>query len=247
MKKTKEEEVRSEIKSAIEEWKKAKEELSAATVFHPQRRFFPRISIRQSLILSFIGLMILFSIVLYFSIKSLFFKEGTVEITTTSFIERIEDLSQLATSKAYMKAVIEQEDNELFGKKIDVNLPGTKRKLLVIIPGEVTAGVDLAKINEEHIKINEVKKEVRITLPKGEILQEPTLFFDQIRIFSSEGLFRGEATISEGYEIANLAKEQIKTEAIEHGLLNNAENQAKEVVEQFFKTIGYKAIVEFEK
>ncbi|XXM72779.1 hypothetical protein ACQ0QQ_02460 [Lysinibacillus sphaericus] len=35
-----------------------------------------------------------------------------------SFVERIQDMSSLATAQGFVKAVIEQEDNQIFGKEI---------------------------------------------------------------------------------------------------------------------------------
>ena len=61
------------------------------------------------------------------------------------FLEQIQDLKELATAEAYTKVIIERQDNTLFGQSIGLNLPGTKRQLLVVIPGSVKAGVNDGK------------------------------------------------------------------------------------------------------
>nr|WP_252189252.1 DUF4230 domain-containing protein [Rossellomorea vietnamensis] len=82
-----------------------------------------------------------------------------------SFVERIQEMSSLATAQGFVKAVIEQEDNQLFGKEINADLPGTKRKLLMVVPGTILAGVDLQGIDEKDIVVDEEKKEIQLTLP----------------------------------------------------------------------------------
>lgn len=232
-----------EIKQIVEELKQTQKELSTTATMNKGfviRRPFAKLKKR---IIIFVLLLII-AIIAFMGIRSALFKEKGTE-KATSFVEQIQDLSTLATSKAYMKAVVEQEDNELFGKKIDANIPGTKRKILVIIPGEVVAGVDLSKVTDQNMKINEEKKIIHLTLPRAEIIQKPTLDFDQAQIYSSEGLFRGEASIDEGYDFADLAQKQIVKEAIEQGLLTSAEEQATRVIQTFLHQMGYKATVEF--
>lgn len=233
-----------ELKKIVEELKKTQSEMSASVTVPNSNYSLLRRPLRQlkkqAIILGIILLLVLF-------IKSTILKEGTVVNTASSFAEQIQELSSLATSKAYMKAAVEQEDNELFGKKIDKNLPGTKRKVLVIIPGEVLAGVDLSNVTKNDIKINKEKRTIQLSLPKAEILQQPTLYFDEVQIFSSEGLFRGEASIEEGYAIAELAQDQIVNEAIAQGVLTSAEEQATTLIKKFINQLNYDVTIEFKE
>jgi len=167
-------------------------------------------------------------------------------IETGSFIEQIKDLSSLATSQAYVKAVIEKEDNQLFGKEISTNIPGTKRNLLLLIPGTVTAGVDLAKLNQKNLQIDEDEKTIKISLPHADIIQEPTLDFEKAQVFSVEGIFRDEVNWEEGYELAEEAKGLVRTEAISQGLIEIAEKNAERTLTEFFSALGYKTVVEYE-
>lgn len=58
----------------------------------------------------------------------------------------MQDLAVLATAEAHVKVIMEQEDNKLFGKDISVDIPGTKRELLLVVPATVLAGVDLKAV-----------------------------------------------------------------------------------------------------
>ncbi|WP_230980815.1 DUF4230 domain-containing protein [Rossellomorea arthrocnemi] len=163
-----------------------------------------------------------------------------------SFVERIQEMSSLATAQGFVKAVIEQEDNQLFGKEINADLPGTKRKLLMVVPGTVLAGVDLQGIDEQDIVVNEEKKEIQLTLPRAEILQEPSIDTDNIKTFSVEGIFRNDVDWNEGFALAEVAKDQISEEAIEQGVLQAAEKNAKKSLKGFFEQLGYDVTIDFQ-
>lgn len=163
-----------------------------------------------------------------------------------SFIEQVKELSSLATSQAFVKAVIEKEDNEIFGKEIKANIPGTKRKLLLIIPGTVTAGVDLSNIQNDHLRIDEESKVISMTLPHAEIIQEPSLDFDRVQTFSVEGIFRQEVDWNEAYDLASEAKSLVKEEAIAQGLLEVAQQNAEKVLKQFYEQMGYDITIQYE-
>ena len=161
-------------------------------------------------------------------------------------MERIQEMSSLATAQGFVKAVIEQEDNQLFGKEINADLPGTKRKLLMVVPGTVLAGVDLQGIDEKDIVVDEEKKEIQLTLPRAEILQEPSIDTDNIKTFSVEGIFRNDVDWNEGFALAEVAKDQISQEAIEQGILQAAEKNAEKSLKGFFEQLGYDVTIEFQ-
>lgn len=176
---------------------------------------------------------------------NLFKKETTFKQETTVFVEQIQDLATLATAEAHIKVVIEQEDNKLFGKDISLNLPGTKRELLLVVPATVIAGVNLNGVTSENLNINEEKKELEITLPRATFIQEPAIQMNEVKTFSDEGLFRGEVTWDEGFDLAAEAQQQILDEASEIGLLHTAEQSAEKVLKGFFSNLGYTVKITF--
>lgn len=165
----------------------------------------------------------------------------------SSFVERIQNLNELTTAEAYTKVMIERANNELFGKEIGMDLPGTKRQVLVVIPGGVKAGVDFSNVTDKNIEINEKKKIATITLPTAKILGEPEIDFDKVQVFSSEGLFRSKPDISEAYDLAADAKKQMIEEATTQGVLKTAEKNAKKSVAEMFSLVGYHVTVKFKE
>ena len=173
------------------------------------------------------------------------FAGSTFKHKSVTFVEHVQELSTLATAEAYTKAVIHEEDNKIFGKDISKNLPGTKRELLLIVPGTVIAGVDLKGITSEDMVINEKTKEIDITLPHAKLIQDPSLQMDKIQTYENGGLFRADIKMDEGFKKAAEAQEQIRQDAISSGLLDTAEKNAEKALKEFFKNIGYRVNVTF--
>lgn len=163
------------------------------------------------------------------------------------FLERVQQLNELATAEAYTKVIVERQDNTLFGQSIGLDLPGTKRQLLVVIPGSVKAGVELSEIMDEDVVIDEEKKTVKLALPPAKFLGGPEIYFDQVEVYSYEGLFREKANIEEAYELAEDAKKQIMIETTEQGVLQMAEENAEKTLREMFSFAGYDVTIDFKE
>ena len=165
---------------------------------------------------------------------------------TSAYLEQMKDLSTLATSQAYIKVILEKEDNEIFGKEIETNIPGTKRKLLLVVPGTVTAGVDLSHLTSNQIKIDEDKKTIDMTIPKATFLQDPSVNFDQVETYSIAGIFRSDVEWDEAYELMDEAKESMEQEAVDQGILEKAEENAEKTIKEFYEQLGYSVSLSYE-
>lgn len=199
---------------------------------------------------SFLILLVLFLlVVIALPIATIYFIKNASTFTEekTAVLERIQNLNELATAEAYTKVIIERQDNTIFGQSIGVNLPGTKRQLLVIIPGSVKAGVQLSELEEKDIVLDEEKKTATLTVPRAQFLGGPELFFDEVEIFSYEGVFRVQANIEEAYELAEEAKALIVEEMSEQGVLRMAEMNAQKTLSEIFEFVGYEVTVRFKE
>ncbi|KZE38477.1 hypothetical protein AV656_06110 [Bhargavaea cecembensis] len=162
-------------------------------------------------------------------------------------VQSVQELSELATAEAFTKVIVERTDNELFGKSIGIDIPGTKRNLLVIIPGSIKAGIDFGNVREEDITIDENAKTVTLTVPEPTFLGEPVIRFDEAEVYSQEGLFRERPDIQEGYELAEDAQKMIIEEATEQGVLIQARENAEKTLQQMYSLSGYDVQVEFKE
>lgn len=210
---------------------------------------FPALATKKNKRLTSKLILFLFTIVLIliaaivFLWKFAFSEEPAIH--TGSYLEQMKEIANLATSQAVVKVIIEKEDNELFGKEIDTNIPGTQRKILLVVPGTVTAGINLEDLTTDNIIVEEEKKKLTLYLPHASFLQDPSIDFDQVETFSISGLFRGEVDWEEAYSLANEAEEEIKKEAIEQGILEQAETSAEKTFQQFYSQLGYTVDVRF--
>ena len=238
----------TEIERILQELKKGEEESAATAVLGQSRGYTNTSGALFKLIFKFWGfkilIVILLLILITFGSTWLFFG-NTFKKESIIFVEQVQELATLATAEAHVKVVIEQEDNKLFGNDISVNLPGTKRELLLIVPATVIAGVDLKGITSDDIKVNEDEKELEIVLSRATFIQDPTIQMDDVKTFSDEGLFRGNVKWDEGFDLAAVAQEEIKDEAVEMGLLASAEKSAEKVLTGFFRNLGYTAKITF--
>ncbi len=242
-----------EIERLLKELK-ASEEETAVTVEEVKKRpsslwnvvkMFSSLWKKSFLIFALLILIVFIAlpIATFYFIKS----ASTFTEEKTAVLERIQNLNELATAEAYTKVIIERQDNTIFGQSIGVNLPGTKRQLLVIIPGSVKAGVQLSQLEEKDIVLDEENKTATLTVPHAKFLGGAELYFDDVEIFSYEGLFRVQANIEEAYELAEEAKSLILEEMSEQGVLRMAEMNAQKTLAEMFEFVGYDVTIRFKE
>lgn len=233
---------------AKQELKRAQEESAATIAEEPITRNTKasRQSVKPTFKVGGIALVICALILIASTVlATLFLSGGTYKKESTTFVEQIKGLATLATAEAHLKEVIQVEDNKLFGKNIPLNLPGTKREILLVVPATVIAGVDLENVASEDMKVDEDKKKLEIVLPRATLIQDPAIQMENVQTFSDEGLFRGEVEWDEGFDLAAEAQEKLKEQTIEIGLLETAEKNAEKVLKEFFNNLGYTVKITF--
>ncbi len=241
-----------ELEKYLEELKAHQDETAATLeTTHPhsygwrQRKSFVSIIWRNKLLWLISGLIALIITVPFMALWMI--KGSTYTENKGAFLEQIQSLNELATAEAYTKVIIERQDNAIFGKEIGLDLPGTKRQLLVVIPGSLKAGIDFSRVTVSDIIVNEEAKTATLTLPKAEFLGGPEIFFNQVEVFSYEGLFREKADITEAFELADEAKRLMMEETTGQGVLERAEENAARSVSEMFSFVEYEVTVSFEE
>lgn len=197
------------------------------------------------LLIGIVVILLAFNFVRTFEFGSLF--GGTTLENKSVFVESLKESEELVTAEAYTKSVIHLKDNELLGFKFDVNLPGTKREILMIYPGKVRAGIDLSGIQEEDVELNEEQKTAIIKVPKPKIIGLPEIDMSAVQTYSYEGLFRGELPPETTNQKAAEAQELMIEEAATQGLLTLAETNAEKVLQDMFQLVDYDVTIEFEE
>ena len=163
-------------------------------------------------------------------------KKAEPELTTTIVSRQLETMQDLTTAK---------ENDYGFEKFSEGNIAHVnKKKFTMFYSYEIRAGVDLAKAD---IKVHDGTRTISITLPKA-TLQSVSVDPDSLRFFDSESsLFNGNE-VTDTPEALKRAKKSAADKASKSKLLQEADKQAKQIVETAYspiaKTSGYKVQVQ---
>lgn len=152
-------------------------------------------------------------------------------------IKEIKKVGKLATIEYHTDVIIDKKEN---GKKVAfLTLPGTDKKLLAIAKGKISAGINMENINNESISIND--KTVSIKLPEPEILSteiSETELWD-----NSSGIFVKNLQIEDYVTLNEEARKKIINAALEEGILEEAQENTKELLESFIKLYGFEEVI----
>lgn len=153
-----------------------------------------------------------------------------------SVVTQIRSLNRYETAEFTIEKIIEAGSNE--GNAFNRVLFGDK--ILLIANGNVSAGFDFSKIQNNDIEVN--GDTVRLTLPPPQILSsrldnEKTRVYDRRQGFLTQGNkdLESEARLS--------AENSIRTAACQEGILNNATDNARTQLTALIKAFGFTTVI----
>jgi hypothetical protein len=151
-------------------------------------------------------------------------------------ITHVNTLGRLETTQFAMRTVIDlaNEPDNLWE-----DIFGTDR-LMLVAEGEVVGGVDLSKVEPEHIVVSGTT--VNITLPSPEILysridNENTYVYER-----KTGLFRQIDKTLES-RARQLAEQSLVDWAIQRDIYSQAAESAKVQIENLLRSLGFTEII----
>lgn len=167
-----------------------------------------------------------------------FYNKISIDRKTNLLSNKVEEnvtrLVELSTVKYNYTNIVEYENNiQLKG----INIPFTSKRFIVKYSGYLKAGIDLETL--EINMDNNDKIEVSMDKPKvfeNIISEEDVYFFDE-----KDSIFN-ELSFKDLYSVLIEEKEKMKEEAIEKGLLNDAEKNGEEIIKSLLKGMGFKSI-----
>jgi hypothetical protein len=157
----------------------------------------------------------------------------------------IKDIGELATVEyLYTDAGKYENPKQLFGKDI----PFTTKSFIAKWDGTIKAGVDIEQV---VVEINDEKKLITIHLPKAEILSHEIDENSIETLDEQDGLFNP-VNVDDVRAFDKASKLAMEERAIGLGLLDNATENAKDIIEKLVKndvvmelgyTVKFKEIV----
>lgn len=136
-----------------------------------------------------------------------------------------EDIGELATQSAYCTEVNVTEDAR---KLFDITIPFTQSKYVYSYDVEVKAGLDFG-----DIKWEEKGNRIEVRLPETKILSSE-VDLDSLKIYHEDESIFSPITLKENNEALKKLKADAENNAVEKGLLENARENAEQILKGFF-------------
>lgn len=158
---------------------------------------------------------------------------GTLRIDTSrpTVVSQIQRLQRLETVVFGMDKIVVGERESKYLPKF---LAGDR--LLLVVFGEVTAGVDVGRIQVDDVTVE--GRTIRLKLPEPEIFAT-RLDNERTRVYSREtGLFSKVDPELET-DVRREAERQVRQAALDGGILETARNNARVTLTSFLQGLGF--------
>ena len=159
------------------------------------------------------------------------FGELRISMDQPTVVQRVQNLQRLESIKYTLERIVTGERQ---GRFLPQALTG--EKLLLIVHGEVYAGVDMSKLKPDQVQVK--GKQVQIALPGAEIFST-RLDNNQTRVFSRETGLLVQADPNLESEVRAEAERQIQQAALDDGILANASTNARNTITTFLQALGF--------
>lgn len=164
-----------------------------------------------------------------------FFRGGSrVDVSQPTVVQQIQQLQRLETVVYSMEKIVTGSQESRFLPRLLVS-----DRLLLIVHGDVTAGVDLAALDPSQVNVN--GKSVDLTLP------EPIVFSTRVdngrtRVYTREtGLFSSPDPELES-ETRREAERQLTQAALDGGILKTAAANARATLTSLLQGLGFEVV-----
>jgi hypothetical protein len=165
----------------------------------------------------------------------LFFQSGLhIDLSRPAVVQRIQRLQRLESVVYSMEKIVAGTQDNAFLPRI---LGGDR--ILLIVHGDVTAGVDLSKLDDSKISLK--GGGIELELPQAEVFSA-RIDNEKTRVYSREtGLFTAPDPNLES-EVRREAERQIRQSAIDGGILKIAADNARASVSGLLEALGFESV-----
>lgn len=163
-------------------------------------------------------------------------KQYDINLSRQTVIKELRSLNRLETASFTIEKII---DAGTSGSALRQFFVGDR--LLLIAHGEVIAGFDLSRLDENSLSVED-DETLRLSLPAPEILVS-RLDNEETRVYDRRtGIFtRGDEDLES--QARQAAEETIRDAACKGGILDEASKNARSQLTALFKTAGYTTVI----
>ena len=166
---------------------------------------------------------------------ALYFRGGLrFDMSRATVVHQVQQLQRLETVVYSMEKIV---TGSMESRYLPSFLAGDR--LLLIVYGDVTAGIDLAALDVEAVEVN--GSAITLSLPSPDIFST-RIDNDKTRVYSREtGLFTSPDPNLES-EVRREAERQVRQAALDGGILKAAAANARTTLATFIRGLGFEAV-----
>jgi hypothetical protein len=159
----------------------------------------------------------------------------SIDLSRPAVVQSIQRLQRLETVVYTMEKIVS-------GEQVNHYLPRllAGERILLIVHGEVIAGIDLSKLDDSRIRIS--GRSIEIAMPPAEVFST-RIDNQRTRVYSREtGLFTAPDPNLES-EVRREAETQLRQSAIEGGILKTAADNGRATLSGLLAGLGFESVV----
>ena len=157
-----------------------------------------------------------------------------INVDQPTVVRQIQQLQRLETVSYTMDKIISGEHDNAYLPKFLVG-----DRLLLVVHGEVVAGVNLAKLQPSDVNVN--GGSLSIHLPPAEIFMT-RIDNGRTRVYSRDtGLFSSPDPNLES-DVRQEAERQLQQAALQDGILKSADQNARNTISSMLKGLGFNQV-----
>jgi hypothetical protein len=168
--------------------------------------------------------------------SSLTSRPTTVNTSVPAIVQKIQGLNRLETVVYSIDTIVE-------GSKSSVVLPDLLAgdRILLVVHGQSTAGIDLSKFKSEDIKITNNGQSIQVTLPASQIFST-TLDNQHTRVYMRSTGVLVPADPNLETDTRAKAEQQLQQTALGDGILDAASKNARANLTVLLYSLGFKEV-----
>jgi hypothetical protein len=155
---------------------------------------------------------------------------GHTQVTQSVVVERTRAVARLVTSETSVRDVLTYQNRWL----------GSTKRALVVVTGNVLAGIDLER--EPEVRIDHAARRIHVTLPRAKVLGVEVT---NLKTYDERSGLWNPILPADRDTIFQLARTQLVHSAGELAVLAHAERSAAETLRTLLATDGYEVDVSF--
>ncbi len=153
---------------------------------------------------------------------------------TSSLEESVVDLEELSTVSYNYTNIAEYKNNMALS---GINIPFTKKTFLVKYSGYLKAGIDQL----EFETFDEDLGKVRVIMGRPKVLDN-VIIEEEVYFYNEKDSAFNRLKFDELYELLKDEKSKTEKEILDKGFLNDAEKNARKILENYLASLGFEDI-----